>query len=77
VFQKSSRNYEETRLARSLHNYGQRMQLQGRPATETQAKDQIRSAILEVFPKIPEADLNAIVKHAFEEVQRVWYPLNV
>lgn len=67
VFQKSSRNYEETQLARSLHNYGQRMRLHGRPATETETKGQIRGAILEVFPKVPEADLNAIVDHAFEE----------
>lgn len=44
------------------------MQLDGRPATATQTKDQIRSAILEVFPKIPEEALTAIVSHAFEEV---------
>jgi hypothetical protein len=48
------------------------MQLHGRPATETQTKDQIRSAILEVFPRIPEKDLNAIVGHAFEEVKNNW-----
>jgi hypothetical protein len=44
------------------------MMLHGRPATETQTKEQIRNAILEVFPKIPESDLAAIVNHAFEEV---------
>lgn len=70
VFQKINRNYEETQLARSLQNYGQRMRLHGRPVTEGETKDQIRSAILEVFPKIPEADLNAIVGHAFEEVEK-------
>lgn len=63
-----TRNYEETQLARSLNDYGQRMRLHGRPATETQTKDQIRGAILEVFPKVPERDLDAIVHHAFEEV---------
>jgi hypothetical protein len=45
------------------------MLLHGRPATEKETKDQIRSAILEVFPKIPGKDLEAIVGHAFEEVR--------
>jgi hypothetical protein len=43
------------------------MRLHGRPITEKESKDQIRSAILEVFPKVPEPDLDAIVSHAFEE----------
>lgn len=67
-FIKSQRDMEHSRLANALRDHGQRMQLHGRPATGTQTKDQIRSAILEVFPKIPEADLSSIVNHAFEEV---------
>ncbi|KAF2275551.1 uncharacterized protein EI97DRAFT_63895 [Westerdykella ornata] len=66
-FRKMRTNYETTALARSLHDHGERMFLHGQPATEKQTKDQIRSAILEVFPKIPEADLESIVNHAFEE----------
>jgi hypothetical protein len=40
----------------------------GRERTEKETKEQIRSAMLEVFPKIPQKDLEAIVGHAFEEV---------
>ncbi|KAF2019965.1 hypothetical protein BU24DRAFT_419573 [Aaosphaeria arxii CBS 175.79] len=67
TFHKSSRNYEETRLARTLRDYGHRMRLHGRPMTEKETKDQIRGAILEVFPKIPSSDLDGVVSHAFEE----------
>jgi hypothetical protein len=70
VYHKSSRDYGETRLARSLADRGQRMQLHGRPVTETESKVQVRDAVRDMFPKIPEADLTAIVTHAFEEVNR-------
>ena len=46
------------------------MQLHGRPVTETESKVQVRDAVRDMFPKIPEADLTAIVTHAFEEVNR-------
>jgi hypothetical protein len=32
------------------------------------SKDHITGAVREMFPKIPEDDLSAIVNHAFEEV---------
>lgn len=66
-FFRSEEDFEHTQLARSLHSHGQRMQLDGRQATESQTKEQIRSGIMEVFPKIPRADLDSIVTHAFEE----------
>ncbi|KAF2796270.1 hypothetical protein K505DRAFT_300582 [Melanomma pulvis-pyrius CBS 109.77] len=67
VYHKSARDHNSTRLARSLANYGQRMALHGRPATETESKTQVRDAVREMFPKIPEKDLSAIVSHAFQE----------
>lgn len=67
-FRKIRTDYETTELARSLHDYGERMLLHGQPATEKQTEDQVRSAILEVFPKVPEADLESIVTHSFKEV---------
>jgi len=35
---------------------------------DTETKADIRGAVRELFPKIPEADLDSIVNHAFEEV---------
>ncbi|KAH7116063.1 hypothetical protein B0J11DRAFT_539080 [Dendryphion nanum] len=66
-FIKIVNNSEETRIARNLRDYDERMRLDGRPLTERDTKDQIRNAIREVFPKIPEADMEGIVNHAFEE----------
>jgi hypothetical protein len=36
--------------------------------TEKETKNHTRGAVREMFPKIPEADLSAIISHAFEEV---------
>lgn len=52
---------------RAFADYKERQQLQGRPATETETKHHIAGAVRDLFPKIPEADLNSIVNHAFEE----------
>jgi hypothetical protein len=52
-----------------LQRFGERFAQDGREQTELETKDQIRSAMLEVFPKIPQVDLEAIVRHAFEEVK--------
>jgi len=70
TYSKRAHNYDESRLARSLADAGQRMLLHGRPATDTESKTQIRAAVRDLFPKIPDEDLKAIVTHAFEEVNR-------
>jgi hypothetical protein len=70
VFQKSTRNYENNQLSKAIHSiqYDQsRMVLHDRP-NPARSREQVRDAVLEVFPKIPAADLAAILDHAFEEV---------
>ncbi|KAL5118131.1 hypothetical protein ACEQ8H_003966 [Pleosporales sp. CAS-2024a] len=54
-------------IARGIEEYSSRQQLRGRPSTENESKEHIRGAVREMFPKIPEADLDSIVTHAFEE----------
>ncbi|KAL6710227.1 hypothetical protein ACN47E_009173 [Coniothyrium glycines] len=54
-------------IAQSMEEYGSRQALHGRPSNEKETKDYIQGAVREMFPKIPEADLAAIVNHAFEE----------
>jgi len=56
-------------IARGIEDYSSRTQLHGRPSTEKESKEHTRGAVREMFPKIPEADLNSIVNHAFEEVK--------
>lgn len=55
-------------IARHVEDYSSRQALHGRPTTETETKNHIQGAVRELFPKIPEADLSAIVNHAFKEV---------
>jgi hypothetical protein len=55
-------------IAQGVEEYSSRQLLHGRPTTEKESKEHTRGAVREMFPKIPEADLNSIVNHAFEEV---------
>ena len=56
--------YEKSRIARIMAQHGIRWN-QDNTAQETPA--QVRSAIKELFPKIPEDDLDQIVEHAWKE----------
>jgi hypothetical protein len=53
-------------IQKRFEDYAKR-QVHGRPTTDKETKSQIYGAIREMFPKIPEADTQAIVAHAFEE----------
>ena len=68
TYQKNLDDIATSRLARSLATHGSRMGLHGRPGTVQETSQQIRAAIRDLFPKIPDEDLEAIVKHAFREV---------
>ena len=54
-------------IAQRFEDYSSRQVKQGGPTTENETKGYIHGAVREMFPKIPEADLQAIVTHAFEE----------
>ncbi len=54
-------------IAQEFEDYSSRQVQRGHPATEKETKGYIHGAVREMFPKIPEADLQAIVAHAFEE----------
>ncbi|KAI4952251.1 hypothetical protein J4E91_003713 [Alternaria rosae] len=54
-------------IAQEFEDYSSRQVQRGHPATEKETKGYIHGAVREMFPKIPEADLQAIVSHAFEE----------
>ncbi|KAH8728831.1 hypothetical protein GQ44DRAFT_702049 [Phaeosphaeriaceae sp. PMI808] len=54
-------------IAQGVEAYSSRQLLQGGPSTEKETKEHTRGAVREMFPKIPEADLDSIVNHAFEE----------
>ncbi|EMD95726.1 hypothetical protein COCC4DRAFT_183428 [Bipolaris maydis ATCC 48331] len=54
-------------IARRFEDYSSRQVKQGRPTTEKETKGYIHGAVREMFPKIPDDDLQAIVTHAFEE----------
>lgn len=61
--------YENTRMARAMARHG--FALDQEPV-EQENNEQVREAIKELFPRIPEDDLTAIVKHAWEKgAQRV------
>jgi hypothetical protein len=55
-------------IAQGVEDYSSRQLLHGGPTTEKESKEHTRGAVREMFPKIPEADLDSIVNHAFEEV---------
>ncbi|CAN9207800.1 unnamed protein product [Alternaria alternata] len=54
-------------IAQEFEDYSSRQVQHGHSATEKETKGYIHNAVREMFPKIPEADLQAIVSHAFEE----------
>ena len=54
-------------IARRFEDYSSRQVKQGGPATDKETKGYIHGAVREMFPKIPDDDLQAIVTHAFEE----------
>lgn len=54
-------------IARRFEDYSSRQVNQGQPTTEKETKSYIHGAVREMFPKIPDDDLQAIVTHAFEE----------
>jgi hypothetical protein len=54
-------------IARRFEDYSSRQVKQGHPTTEKETKGYIHGAVREMFPKIPDDDLQAIVTHAFEE----------
>ncbi|USP76020.1 hypothetical protein yc1106_03294 [Curvularia clavata] len=54
-------------IARRFEDYSSRQAGQGQPTTEKETKSYVDGAIRDLFPKIPDDDLQAIVDHAFEE----------
>ena len=58
----------ENWIQQQVETYSSRQALHGRPMAKEGSKDHITGAVREMFPKIPEDDLSAIVNHAFEEV---------
>lgn len=55
-------------IAKRVEAYSSRNLLHSRPTSVKEDKEHTRGAIREMFPKIPEADMDSIVNHAFEEV---------
>ncbi|CAA9964897.1 DUF2293 domain containing protein [Pyrenophora teres f. maculata] len=60
-------NDRENWIARRFEAYSSRQANHEGPTTERETKIYIHDAVREMFPKIPETDLQAIVNHAFEE----------
>lgn len=56
---------QESSISQTLTKYGINMTLSSQTGRES--LDQVRAAIKELFPRIPEQDLHSIVKHAWEE----------
>lgn len=52
-----------SKMALAMRKYG----LQFKEDVHQETDEQVKAAIKELFPKIPEADLQAIMKHAWEE----------
>jgi len=57
----------ESWIAQRFEAYSSRQANPDGPTTEKETKIYIHGAVREMFPKIPEADLQAIVDHAFAE----------
>ncbi|KAL1653000.1 hypothetical protein SLS61_004621 [Didymella pomorum] len=64
---KSTAVDRENWMIQQVESYSSRQALHGRPMAKEGSKDHITGAVREMFPKIPEDDLSAIVNHAFEE----------
>lgn len=67
--QKDKSNDRTNWIAKRVEAYSSRKLLHSRPTSVKEDKEHTRGAIREMFPKIPEADLESIVNHAFEEVR--------
>ncbi|KAK5019308.1 hypothetical protein LTR60_001166 [Cryomyces antarcticus] len=64
------RNYDHSgnsHLAKSLANHSRRLGLNYDHVTTGERSQQIRDTLKELFPKIPEADMERIIGRAFEE----------
>jgi hypothetical protein len=72
-----SRERRTNWIAQGVEDYSSRQLLHGRPTTEKESKEHTRGAVREMFPKIPEADLDSIVNHAFEEVSLLHHSAEV
>lgn len=59
------RKHQQNRWARTLAGYNINYRFD--PNQHREDPEKVRKAITELFPKIPEEDLDAIVKHAWEE----------
>jgi hypothetical protein len=72
TFRKVTGNYLPSRDVRVLEDQGRRI---GLPTSRTakESEEEIRGAILEGFPKIPIADLQGVLSHAFAEVQILYF----
>ena len=55
-------------IAQKLETHGRRMGLSDNDASSQQRNEQVRETIKELFPLIPDRDLNVVVSRAFEEV---------
>lgn len=60
-------------IAKKLDNQGRRMGLVGDDISSVQRTKQVEATVRELFPGIPDADLDAIVSRAFEEVKIVFF----
>ena len=56
--------HKASELSAILAKYGLQM---NEKAAQRESPEQVRAAIRELFPRMPESDLNEIVKHAWEE----------
>lgn len=59
LYRQLPKDLEDTRLARRLAVHSRH-----------ETNDQIKAAVRDLFPQIPDADLEAIVKHAFRQVSK-------
>lgn len=59
-------------IAKRLDYQVRRMGLVGDDVTSVQRTKQVEATVRELFPRIPDADLDAIVSRAFEEVEINW-----
>lgn len=57
-------HYENSMIGRALAKYGMPYQ---QSTSQDESEPKIRSAIRELFPKIPDADLDAVIRRAWEK----------
>ena len=64
----SSRGLAASAFAASLERQGQRLGLRGASVSKQDQRRQIAESVKELFPEIPQDDLQAVITRAFEEV---------